>query len=418
MKKIIKPKAPLKKKAIIKKNKRNNLRNKNKNKKIKILEQNFSFEEETIENSSEDNKYIKSLIRTIFNLREARRQLKFLGIDIKSFPSSFNDELFKSCCIILNQIDKIINSEEMNHKSKKDKFFQLTKEYYRLIPHIFPFPEYNIYIINDIEKIKREICLLELTKSYFELENAFQKIKNNIEENDNNSMNLNDSNINLSVNNAENLPEEPHGTISNFFFEKALSEFDFTISYIKKDSEKYEEIENYVNSFSTLKGGPYPPLVLLQLFKISKKGEKIDQGNLLWYGCEIPHFYSILKNGLRLPFKEAPKNAFDYGKGILLSDNPYRQIQKCLPKNSIVYLFICNVAFIKQKRVHLHHKNYPEKLKKEFNSVSIRHKITLPNNDKSDINYSNEDDYTNSYDLIFYDTSLVKLCYIVKLQIP
>ena len=106
-------------------------------------------------------------MRTIFNAREARRQLKFLGIDFKSISSKVDDTYIKSCCDILNQIDKTINSKNYDHRKKKDIFFELTKEYYRLMPHIFPFPDYSMYLINDIEKIKREICLLELTKSYF-----------------------------------------------------------------------------------------------------------------------------------------------------------------------------------------------------------------------------------------------------------
>ena len=416
MKKIIKKKPPKPKKNKIKKYIRNNnIKHKTKNKKKEeLIEQNNSFTEEKIENSFEDNIHIKLLIRAIFNAREARRQLKFLGIDFKNIPLNM-DELIKSCCDILTEIDKIINSNKMNHKSKKDKFFHLTKEYYRLLPHIFPFPDYNMYLINDIDKIKKEICLLELTKSYCELEKVFQKIKLNKEENDlNNSMTLNDS-VNLSFNNLENVTEEPRTVLSNLFFEKALSEFDYSISVIKKDSKKYIEIEDYINGYSSLKGGPFPPLILLQLFKLSKINEKISENNLFFYGCEIPHFYSILKNGLRLPFQEAPKNAFIYGKGILLSDNPYQQIQKCLPKNNIVYLFLCNIDRVNAKIVHLHHKNYPEKLKSKFNSIMIPNKIKLGSDENSDEDSSA---YTSRYDYIFYDLSLIQLCYILKLQIP
>jgi len=408
MKKIIKKKSPLTKRILIKKNIRKNLKNKTKNKKKQKFEKKKSFIEEKEENTYEDNIYIKILIRTIFNAREARRQLKFLGIDFKSISSKVDDAFIKSCCDILNQIDKTINSKNYDHRKKKDIFFQLTKEYYRLMPHIFPFPDYSMYLINDIEKIKREICLLELTKSYFELENVFQKIKLNKEENDlNNSMYLNDS-INLSINNSENLNEETHKYISNLFLEKALSEFDLSITVIKNNSKKFKEIKDFVDEFSSIKGGPFPSLELLQLFKLSKIDEEIDEKNLFFYGCETVHFYSILKNGLRLPFKEAPKNAFVYGKGILMSNNPYNQIKKCLPKNNIVYLFICNVDMLKPKRVHLHHKNYPEKLRKEFNSIVI-----------NQIKYHFEDGTSNyGMDFIFYDTSLIQLCYIVKLQIP
>ena len=288
---------------------------KGKSKKKKLINSNSKensiiFEEEKIVNKSEDIKSIKSLIRDIFNLREMKRQLSFLGIDYKNI--SVNDtSFFKSCFEILNKIDKTINSEEINHKNKKDIYFNLTKEYYKLVPHTFPFPDYNLFIINNPNKIKREICLLELIKSYSELEKTFSKIKNSKEEYEINSLNnsLNDS-INI-----ENIPEEGHTNISNYFYEKALSEFDYKIKVVKEDSKKYRKIKDWMYTYSTEnKNGVYPPLKLLEVYSLTKENEKINERNLLWYGCEIIHFYSILKNGLRLTFDEAPVNAFPYGK--------------------------------------------------------------------------------------------------------
>ena len=389
---------------------------KGKSKKKKLINSNSKensiiFEEEKIVNKSEDIKSIKSLIRDIFNLREMKRQLSFLGIDYKNI--SVNDtSFFKSCFEILNKIDKTINSEEINHKNKKDIYFNLTKEYYKLVPHTFPFPDYNLFIINNSNKIKREICLLELIKSYSELEKTFSKIKNSKEEYEINSLNnsLNDS-INI-----ENIPEEGHTNISNYFYEKALSEFDYKIKVVKEDSKKYREIKDSMYTYSTEnENGVYPPLKLLEVYSLTKENEKINERNLLWYGCEIIHFYSILKNGLRLPFDEAPVNAFPYGKGILLSDGIYNQIQKCLPKNNIAYFFLCNVENLKSKRVHSEHYDFPEKLKKKYNSVILRTKIKLPPFDNPN---EEENDYINSYDFIFYDLSLIEICYIVKVEFP
>ena len=388
---------------------------KSKTKKNKINENKLIKVENA--NKSDDNYSLKALIRTIFNLKEAKRQLSFLGIDFKSLPPIIKDQFFKSCCDILVQIEKIIYSKEINHRSKKDKFFNLSKEYYKLVPHIFPFPDYNLYLINDIDKIQREICLLELIKSYYELEQQFFKIKNNKDENDLNNSNLNDS-INLSVNNLENpIEEERHISISNQFFEKAISEFDYSINVVDKFSDEYEDIREFLDLYTTNKDGPFPPLNLLELFRLDKENDNFKEVNLFWYGCEIPHFYSILKNGLRLPFKEAPKNAFIYGKGILFSDNPYRQIQKCLPKNNIAFLFICSTGKLTPKFVHLHHKNYPEQLKEKYNSISIRYKIKLTLED-SDEKSKTKKPYTHYYDFIIYDLSLVKLKYIAKIEIP
>ena len=127
MKKIIKKKSPITKRILIKKNIRKNLKHKTKNKKKQKLEKKKSFIEEKEENTYEDNIYIKILIRTIFNAREARRQLKFLGIDFKSISSKVDDSFIKSCCDILNQIDKTINSKNYDHRKKKGYLFSINK---------------------------------------------------------------------------------------------------------------------------------------------------------------------------------------------------------------------------------------------------------------------------------------------------
>ncbi len=416
MKKIVKKRQTASKKHNEKKkSKRNSLRAQ---KKISSKEEKIEKKkEETIQiktndktsNKSEGLKNIKDLIRNIFNVKEARRQLLFLGIDYKNLPKDINKEVFKKCCEILRKIDENINSNTIDHKTKKDIFFELSKEYYQIIPHIFPLPDYNLYLINDIEKIKREICLLEIIKSFSELEKAFNGIKYSKEEN--------------GINNKENIHEH-HSKISDSFFKKALSEFELTFDYINRNTKEFEEIEKLVNLYSTQSKnknktkGPFPPLELLELFRINKESEKFDEKNikmknLLWYGCEMIHFYSILKNNsLRLPIKYAPRNAFSYGKGILISDNIYSQIQKCLPINNIVYLFVCSVESLQHcKKVHIEHKEYPKHLSSEFNSVMRVDKIKVSLNEEST-------DYIHTYSFIYYDPSLIKLEYIAKLKIP
>jgi len=387
------------------------------------------------ENKSEETRSIKRLIRTIFNVRESKRQLSFLGIDFKTTSLDINEELFKSCFKKLVEIDKLINEKNIDHKNRKDKLFDLSKEYYQLLPHSFPYPDYGMYLINDISKIQREICLLELIKSYNELDIKFQKIKNKIKELNikegkekenetelNNSIYLNDS-INLSMNNIENISEEElhrRNIISDAFFEKALSQFDYTINLLDRNSYDFQVIDGYLNLYSKKKGGPYPSLILAELFQLKKKNEENNPKNTFyWYGCEITHFYSILRQGFRCPNKEAPKNAFSYGKGILLSQNAYSQIPKCLSKNSTIYLFICSVNGMKAKTVHLHHKNYPEHLKENYNSIKIKRRIMMPSGDEECEDVSNEDrPYITSEDFIIYKPSLIQIHYIAKVEIP
>ena len=431
MKKIVK-KSKNKPASIKKLQKKKEIRNKRKIiSKIGNVNKNENIENCNDKNKSEEIKSIKKLIRTIFNLRESKRQLSFLGIDFKAISLDINEELFKSCFEKLVEIDKLINDKNINHKTKKDKLFDLTKKYYQLLPHSFPYPDYDMYLINEIGKIQREICLLELIKSYNELDIKFQKIKNRIkeliikeegEDELNNSLNLNDS-INLSINNIKNISEEEQlrrTIISDAFFEKALSQFDYTINLIDRNSDDFQAIDGYLNLYSKKKGGPYPPLKLVELFQMKKKNEERKTKNTFyWYGCKITHFYSILRHGFRCPNKQAPKNAFTYGKGILLSQNAYSQISKCLPKNNIAYLFVCSVNGMSAKTVHLHHKNYPQHLKENYNSIKIKRKIMMPSEDEESKDKSNEDKpYIISEDFIIYRPSLIQIDYISKVEIP
>ena len=429
MKKIVK-KSKNKPASKTKMQKKKELRNKTKIlSKVEKTNQDEATEENNIENKSEEVISIKKLIRSIFNVRESKRQLSFLGIDLKTTSLKINEKLFESCFKKLAEIDKLINDKNLDHKTKKDKFFDLTKEYYKLLPHSFPYPDYGMYLINDIDKIQREICLLELIRSYNELDIKFQKIKNKIkelnlkEENElNNSISLNDS-INMSINNIENISEvdqSRRNIISDAFFEQALSQFDYNITLLDKNSDDFQEIDGYLNLYSTDKGGPYPPLILEELFQLEKKNKENKAKNTFyWFGCEIIHFYSILRHGFRRPDKEAPKNAFIYGKGILLSQNAYSQIQKCLPKNNIVYLFVCSVNDMSAKTVHLHHKNYPEQLKENFNSIKIKKKIVIPPENEDSEEASSEDmPYIDSDDYIIYRPSLIQIHYIAKVEIP
>ena len=69
----------------------------------------------------------------------------------------------------------------------------------------------------------------------------------------------------------------------------------------------YKNIKDYLNLYSK-ESKNYPKLILKGIYKLNKKNESFINKNssnqtLLWLGCQIPHFYSLLKNGFHLPPK-------------------------------------------------------------------------------------------------------------------
>ena len=71
-------------------------------------------------------KNLKSLIRDIFNLREARRQINFLGVDVKCISEHIGKKFINKCIDELNNIfflklnfknlNKLINYEKSHQK--------------------------------------------------------------------------------------------------------------------------------------------------------------------------------------------------------------------------------------------------------------------------------------------------------------
>ena len=369
-------------------------------------------------NPSDQVKSLKSLIRDIYNLREARRQINFLGVDIKNISAHIDEHFIHKCTNKLNEICKLIIDEKRDHKSKKDKYFNLTKEYYKLIPHHFSIPNANWFVINDKNKIKKELRILELLLSYRELKIKDEIIRSEINEIENNSVNLNES-LNMSINNYEkSVEEENHANISTSYYEKALIETNYIFKTIQNNSDEFNKIKNFLYRYSEKNKCTYPPLKLLQLYKLNDKyhcNQECD--NLYWFGCETPHLYSILRHGLRFPLKIKPNLIYHFGYGIMISHNPYTQLQKCIARNNIAYLFVCGNNGLKSKIVHKEHPNYPKTLEKDYDSVCITHDIKVVVDEDEYEEYDGKD-YDCYCDYVVYDLDKIKLLYLAKIQIP
>lgn len=372
-------------------------------------------EDKVIINLNEPLKNIRSLIRDIFNLKEAKNQIKFLGVDIKYISRHIDEKFIERGAKKLGQIYETIKSEK-DHKKKKDLYFQYSKQYNRLVPHQYSIINIDSFLINNEIKIKRELRMLELLKSYRELKLKDQIIRDEIRE-DNISINLNES-VNLSVNNNEiSVDEDNLSNFSSQYYKKALNETNYLFNLIDRESEEYKKIKKLLYRYSVENKCPYPKLKLLQLYRLTKRYKKFKEyENLYWYGCATPHLYSILRHGLRFPIVLPDNNIYNFGKGIMISHNPYTQLQYCLPKNNSAYLFVCGNNGLHSKIVHSIHPDYPKKLKKQYDSVCIKHKIKLL------IDGENSKDFDSDYDLycdyVVYDIDKINLLYLAKIEIP
>lgn len=410
--KKIKTKPAISKKFIKKKEKKEN----KKEDKCLLLKENLKKTENDKVLISFDQKHnLKRLIRDIYNVREARRQINFLGVDVKNVSRHIGEKFIDECQKKLNKIYKIMTNKELSDNKKSKKYFDLSKSYNRMLPHNFYLPSLDLFLINNESKIKKEIRILELLKSFRELRNKDNEIKEAINQVDNNSVNLNES-ANMSVNNLEkSVEEENHQIISYSYYEKALYGTKYLFYLVDEQSKEFERIKSFMLRFSDKYMCTYPKLKLLQLYRLTKKEEHFKEYECLyWYGCETPHFYSILRHGLRFPITLESNNIYKYGKGILISHNPYTQLKYCTTRYDIAYLFVCGNSGLKSKVIHHYHPEYPKNLNEKYDSICIEHKIRLKEIENED--YSNKWD---SYcDYVVYDLSKINLLYIAKILIP
>ena len=354
-------------------------------------------------NDNEIQKPIIKLLKLIFDIKEAKKYLSFLGIDTFSLPiSKVTNETYIKALNKLNEIEKMIHLSKSS-KFKSKKIFDLSKEYYRIIPHIFHIYHISSFQIDSISKVQKEIENLELIKSVSELEIQFKEI--------------------LSINNRN--PDSPH-KIKNreeynlLLFKKELDSLYYNISVMSHSDKDYKNIKEYLNLYSKeSKNNNYPKLILKSIYKLEKKEESIinnsNDQTLLWLGCQIPHFYSILRNGFHLPPKEAPNAPYIYGKGIMLSTNAFEQAQKCGSRNGTGLLLGCMVDVQKADEVN-NVTNFELFLKNKRDYSIIRlsrhfYKNIFEKEKKGEC-------FVTYYNYMVYDLSKINICYIAKIKMP
>ena len=380
--------------------------------------------------SMPEEQYIKradrQLFKDIFNVKDARNYLLFLGFDFdKINTDELDNELFGNCYRKLCEIENIINDKNLEHIIKKDKIFHLSKDYYNLIPHVFNNIDIDLYLIDGIDKIKKEICLLELIKSYLTLQTEFKSIKKELNEelkkgnheiifeNDEHNSIKNDMEIfEENIENAEKIRYSKR--FLNPILDKGKLKLYYEISSINSVDPRYLMICDYLNCYNNI----YPEMNLMSLFELKKRysGIKVN-GILLWYGCENSQIYSIFQNHFRLPEKNAPRTAFSYGKGIYLSSNAFSQIQKCSMKNDYALLFICNLDVSNAQKVESPNYNYPKGIQSKVISIKKKMRIKKLENGK-DGELEQKKIKVHYHDYVVYDPSLIEILYIAKVEIP
>ena len=351
-------------------------------------------------------KPLANLIRLVFDLKTMNQQIVKIGYDSDKIPlGQISSEEIKKGYQYLKKIENIIGDEKDKNKIYTKEIYDLSSQYFSIIPHNFGMNHMHKFVINSSERIKEENDLLESIKNLKVVSGILQQNNNN---------------------------KEGKSEIS---LKEKMDEFIYNIKYIPKEENIYSIIEQYLSKSNQIKNSPQIKLNDLFLVEEKEKSKNIELKNskntkLLWLGVRIGNFVNIFKNGLSLPSSEAPIFSYMFGKGIYFSDIAIKSFYNSHPQNNIGLILLCEVdlgnieerlkADIKlpqtmqdgKNSIKVLGMNFPDEKGNYYNEDGVEIPLgdILINQDENKKTYFGFNEY------IVYNLENIKIKYITKVQ--
>ena len=351
-------------------------------------------------------KPLANLIRLVFDLKTMNQQIVKIGYDSDKIPlGQISSEEIKKGYQYLKKIENIIGDEKDKNKIYTKEIYDLSSQYFSIIPHNFGMNHMHKFVINSSERIKEENDLLESIKNLKVVSGILQQNNNN---------------------------KEGKSEIS---LKEKMDEFIYNIKYIPKEENIYSIIEQYLSKSNQIKNSPQIKLNDLFLVEEKEKSKNIELKNskntkLLWLGVRIGNFVNIFKNGLSLPSSEAPIFSYMFGKGIYFSDIAIKSFYNSHPQNNIGLILLCEVdlgnieerlkADIKlpqtmqdgKNSIKVLGMNFPDEKGNYYNEDGVEIPLgdILINQDENKKTYFGFNEY------IVYNLEKIKIKYITKVQ--
>eukprot|EP01084_Bolivina_argentea_P316272 548167_1 len=260
------------------------------------------------------HKDIKELIGLIFDNNMMEKQVQDIGYNISKLPLKQVDKnIITKAYKLLKDIESVITNHNNDQKKKSNNLKQLSLSYYELIPHEFGFripPS-----INTEKLLHKETLLIQLLS---DIEVAIRLTENNFA---------------MSV--------EQHFELLKCDMES-----------INKSSVEFKMLNDYMKLTHAETHNRYKLEIecAYKLYKWSdNRFDKYLTNNnrmLLWHGCKLPRFVSVLSQGLTILPMESPVTGFFFGRGMYFSDMSSKQANFCFtsPENTVGLILLCEVA--------------------------------------------------------------------------
>ena len=356
-----------------------------------------------IDDNSEEviDSKLKKLIELIYDLNFAEEQIKAIGYDNKRLPlGNLSDQTISEGYEILQELDTIIQKKEKKDNYNRNDLEGLTEQYYKTIPHNFGFCNMSNFIIDSSEKLEKEIELIENIKNI--------KVTSNI--------------IQLNSNNK----------FKDKLFTK-YNELNCIITSIEKDNFKYDFISKYLNSSTKIEEAP--KFIIMGIYELNKENKNyksnLSNKKYLWYGTNLSNYVPLLKDGFKLPPIEAPKTAYNFGKGIYFSDMSIKSYFRCKFQNGIGLMMLCEVALGDIEERNRGDYNLPYTMENGKNSIKViginvpneldntifDSDIILPLGDPIKLDNKEKKTFFAYNEYVVYDVNQIKMKYLVMFKL-
>ena len=360
--------------------------------------------EEIDKNDDGLEKPLANLIRLVFDLKSMNQQIMKIGYDSDKIPlGQLSPEVISQGYQYLKKLENIIENRKDSKNINTKEIYDLSSDYFTIIPHNFGMNHMHKFAINSQERVKEENELLDSIKNIKIVSGILQQTKENKDEK--NEISLKDK----------------------------LNEFLYEINYISKEEKIYSIIDKYLSKSNEIKNSP--KIKLNELFSVKEKNlinkpSSLNNKKLLWYGIGIPNFVNIFKSGLSLPPPEAPVYSYMFGKGIYFSDIAIKSFYNSHPQNNIGLMLLCEVDLGNIEERLKADVNLPKTLESGKNSVKVLG-MNYPNEKESYFDEEgieiplgsiliNQDEEKKTYfgfnEYIVYNLDQIKIKYILKVQ--
>ncbi len=348
-------------------------------------------------------KPLANLIRLIFDLKSMNQQIMKIGYDSDKIPlGQLSPEVISQGYKFLKNLENIIGNTNDKKSINTKEIYDLSSEYFTIIPHNFGMNNMHKFVINSQERIKEENELLDSIKNIKIVSGILQQTNNNNKEK-----------------NEISLKEK-------------LNEFKYDVAYVSKEENIYSIIDKYLSKSNEIKNSP--KIKLIDLFSVKEKNSINITNNknkkLLWYGIRIQNFANVFKSGLSLPPPEAPIYSYMFGKGIYFSDVAIKSFYNSHPQNNIGLMLLCEVDLGNIEERLKADVNLPNSLEQGKNSVKVlgmnypdekgsyfdENGIEIPLGDILINHDENKKTYFGFNEYIVYNLDQIKIKNILKVQ--